>query len=227
MRMLGHKAGVSTFRWDLVYLKAQLLADERAEVKALATPVQGLLTTIRTRRDALEDAEDAVIVAAALLQRKDKGRDGLVVEAGGVARAVDKASYAILFPKLNPSATARLPIDEESAEMSRILGEMANLPPDHPVRQAYEQELTAAEAAVKAADAQSDAAVTELALQRSQLDRFKLEMDQARLAIHGQLLTLLKNKAEADGFFRPTTNPPSPASPSPDEPASPPPAGTP
>ena len=208
MRMLGTKTSLSTFRWDLVYLSAQLTADQRPGVAALAGPVQTLLTKLKTERDALEQAEDAVIVASALLNKKDQHRDGVLVEAGGVARASDKAVYTTLFPKLNPSGTARLGVDAESAEVSRILGELAKLPVDHLLRTAYEPELIAAEAAVKAADAQSDEAVTALALQRSQLDRFKLEVDQARLSTHGQLVTLLKDKAEADAFYRPVSSMP-------------------
>lgn len=181
MRMLGHKASLQTFRWDLVDLAAQLVSDKRAGVSALAAPIQGLLTQLGTERGALEQAEDAVIVASAILAKSDRHRDEVLIEAGGVARASNKDVYQTLFPNRNPSATARLPITEESAEIKRILGEMGKLAADHALRTAYEAELTGAEAAVKAASEQSDEALTALALQRSQLDRFKLELDKARL----------------------------------------------
>lgn len=209
MRMLGFKASLQTFRWDLVYLRAQTITDERPEVKALAVPVEGLLSQIAAERDALEKAEDAAIVAAALVNKRDRSRDEVLVEAGGVARATDRAVYEVLFPSHSPTATARLGVAAESAQVSRILGELAKLPADHPLRKEYESELQDAEAAVKSAVAQNDDAATALALQRSQIDRFKLAMDKARLETHGQLVALLKDKAAAESFFRPTTRSPS------------------
>jgi hypothetical protein len=208
MRMLGFKASLQAFRWDLVYLAAQLVSDKRPGVSGLAGPIQGYLAKINEERSAFEKAEDAVIVVSALLNKSDRLRDELLIEAGGVARASDKAVYETLFPNASPSATARLGIAAESAEVSRILGEIAKLPADHPVRAAYEKELQDAEAAVKVTAGQSDDAATAMALQRSHLDRFKLEVDKARLETHGQLVVLLKDKAEAEAFFRPTTKSP-------------------
>lgn len=208
MRMLGAKASLPIFRWDLVYLCAQLLGDERADVKALASPIQACLTKLCSGRAALEQSEDAAIVANALVNKRDKRRDALLIEAGGVARATDKAVYATLFPKLSPSAMARLGFAAESAEISRILGELAKLAANHPVRVAYEQELSDAEKGLKDAGEQSDEAVTALALQRSEIDRLKLEMDQLRLKTHGQLVALLADKSEAESFYRPTMSAP-------------------
>ncbi len=221
MRMLGINATLPTFRWDLIYLVAELLADTRPGVSALAAPVQASLTKLASERAGLEDAEDQAVVASALLHKRDKRRDDVLIEAGGVARASSKAVYDTLFPSKNPSATARLSIEDESTEMSRILGELAKLPQGHPIRSAYEQSLIDAEAAVKTASAQTDTAATALALQRSQIGRLKLEMDELRLTTHSQIVTLLKSKEEADSFFRPTTSAPTGAK-SPGEPAAPP-----
>ena len=225
MRMLGLRASMATFRWDLIYLAAQLAADDRPGVSDLAPMASDRLVQLGQERAALEQAEDAVVIASALLNKKDRGRDGVLVEMGGVARALDKQVYATLFARQSPSVVAKLAVAEESVEVRRILGELAKLPADHMLRQEYEAELTASEAAVMAASAQSDEAVTALALQRSQLARFKLSTDQVRLEIHGRLVTILKDKAEADSFFRPTTASPSTEEPSaPEQPASPPPA---
>lgn len=218
MRMLGLKASIPTFRWDLVYLLAQLASDGRPGVSALAPQVEAWIATLKEERDALEQAEDAAVIAAALLHKKDDRRDDVLIEMGGMARAVDKQVYAILFKK-SPSVTARLGVKEESAHIQRILGELAKLPADHILRTEYEQGLMEAEAAVKDAGTQADQAVTALALQRSQLARFKLETDRVRLEVHGKLVALLKDKAEAEDFFRPTTS-----SPGPEEPAEPPPS---
>src|SRR5690348_10320351 len=106
MRMLGFKSPVQMFRWDLVYLAAQLLSDDRAEVKALAAPVQTMLLSLNEERAALEKAEDDLVFAIALLRKRDRDRDAVLVEAGGVARARDKEVYAILFGDRNPTETA-------------------------------------------------------------------------------------------------------------------------
>lgn len=92
--------------------------------------------------------------------------------------------------------------------MWRHLGELAKLPSDSALRVSYEKPLTEAEALLKAASKQSDQAATSFALQRSQLDRFTLSLDQQRLVTHGSLLVLLKSKAEADDFYWPTSTPP-------------------
>jgi hypothetical protein len=208
MRLFGFKSPLTAFRWDLIYLIAQLASDERPGVAELAPPLQALLEEMNIERAAYEEAEGDVIIAAALLDKKDQRRDKALIAVGGVARATDLEGYKLLFPRLNPSLTARLSIDEESIEVARILGELGKLPPENPLRLLYEKELTESEALVKAAGAQSDATITAFALQRSQLDRFKLKIDQQRLTTHGNLLILLKSKGEADAFYRPTATPP-------------------
>lgn len=208
MRLLGTKTNLATFRWDLIYLIAQLASDDRPGVSDLAPAVQAVLAKVDTERAAYEQAEDAVIVAGALLDKKDQRRDKVLIAAGGVARATDADIYKTLFPKLNPSLTARLTIDAESTEVGRILGELAKLPADNILRTTYEKVLADAEALVRKAGDESDQATTAFALQRSQLDRFKLTLDQQRLMTHGSLLILLKSKSDADAFFRPTNTPP-------------------
>lgn len=208
MRLLGYKTSLAAFRWDLIYLIAQLVSDERPGVGDLAPPLQDLLTRLNDERTTYEQAQDAVVVAGALLDKKDARRDQLLIEAGGVARATELEVYKTLFPRLNPSLTARLGIEAESVHIDRILGELGKLPTDNSLRVNYEQEMTEVEALVKAASKTSDQAATAFALQRSQIDRFKLQVDQQRITTHGSLLVLLKSKAEADAFYRPTSNPP-------------------
>jgi len=220
MRLLGTKSPLAAFRWDLLYLIAQIVSDDRPGVTDLAPPLQSLLAQLDVERAAHEQAEGAVIVAGALLAKKDQRRDKALVAAGGVARATDGDIYNLLFPRLSPSATARLSIEEESTEVARILGELAALPPDSLLRTLYEKELIETEALVKSASAHSDETITTFALRRSQLERFKLKIDQQRLTTHGQLLVLLKNKVEVDAFYRPTTTPPGePAAKDPQAPA--------
>jgi len=208
MRLLGSSSPLSAFRWDLLYLLAELGTDERPGVAELAPPVQNALQALANERAAFEEAEDQAIIAMALLHKRDKKRDRLLITLGGIARATVTEIYERLFPKRNPSQTAKLGIDEESAEMARILGEIDNLPEDHPLREGYGKSLADAQAALLVAKTQMDKAETTLALQRSQLGRFKLSLDKLRLETHGKLMVLLKDKAEVEAFFRATTKAP-------------------
>jgi len=208
MRLLGHGASLAAFRWDCVYLLARLLADDRQDVKALGAAAKDMLDQVGQERAALEAVEDNAVIASALLGNADKARDKVLIAMGGVARAMDKPTYAVLFPKLNPSRTARLTVAEESTEIARILAELAKLPADHALRVGYESELAGAESATKTAAAQQNQAAVALSIQRSQMGRFKLGIDKGRLEIHGHLVALLKDKADADSFFRPTSSSP-------------------
>lgn len=205
MRVFGGKASLQTFRWDFVYLAAQTLADKRPDVLALAASIQAKLVEINAERDALEQAENQEIFASALVNKRDRARDEVVLATGGVARTQDKGLYQTLFTKLSPSATAKLGVDAESKEIARILGELGKLPPDHPIRVTYEGALSTAESELKTALEESDTAETGLALQRSHAFRFKLDLDKFRVELHGKLVALLKDKEEANSFFRPTT----------------------
>ncbi len=208
MRLLGNTSSLPTFRWDLIYLLAQLLSDDRPGVNDLAALIQKRLDELAIRRAKQEAAEDWAITAGALVVKKDRRRDGVLVEAGGVTRASYKQVYETLFPKYSPSETARLGVDAESAEVKRILGEIGKLPDKHPIRLAYEEELSKAETAVAKAVHVDGDATTALALERSETLRFKMALDEDRLTTHGQLVVLLKSKAEADAFFRPTKSAP-------------------
>ena len=46
MRLLGTKTTLAAFRWDLIYLSAQLVSDERPGVSELSPPVQALLAQV-------------------------------------------------------------------------------------------------------------------------------------------------------------------------------------
>src|SRR5262249_14211959 len=141
MRVFGPRTSMSVFRWDLVYLAAQLVSDDRPGVAALAPPIQSALASIAAERASMEQAEDGSLVAIAQVRKRDKKRDALLVTLGGVARATDKPVYGTLFPTRSPAIIARLGVDAESAEVERILGELSVLPMSHPLRLAYEKDL--------------------------------------------------------------------------------------
>lgn len=205
MRVLGPDAVLSVFRWDLIYLAGELAADERPEVQALAPPIQAALVDLRAHRGDLEAKEDSEVLALAVLHRRDRTRDGILVKLGGVARATDKAVNATLFAKLPPTGVAKLGYDAETAEIDRIAGELANVDAAHPLRVAYLPLLSDAQAQFVKAKQSSDASALALTLARTEMERLKLSLDQLRLATHGQLLVLLKDKVEADSFFRPVS----------------------
>jgi hypothetical protein len=204
MKLLGVASRPAAFRWDLLYLFSQLETDDRAGIATLAPPVEVAMQTLETRQIAYDEAQKAVIVATALVAKRDKVRDRLIVELGGVARATGREAYLQLFPRYNPSQTTKLGMDLETDEVTRILGELGTLPATHPLRLKYEKPLSDAEADFSAALAQFDAAEVALKLERSQMQRCKVDLDKLRLETHGKLLALLADKAEADAFYRPT-----------------------
>jgi hypothetical protein len=208
MRLIGPKGAVPSFKWDFIYLLAGLLADNRAEVNALAAGVEAIIAELRQERDAFEDAEDHVVVTAAKRDRRDETIGRRVVQLGGVARSMDKDLYTRLFSSLAPSDIARLVLEKEVLEHDRLLGELALEPADHPVRSAYEavliNDLNELREAIKA----SNNAEVSLKLARSRLRMFKLKMDTLRVETHGKLQALLGSRKEADSFFRPVSNAP-------------------
>ena len=208
MRILGVKLPLDAFRWDLIYLLAQLTSDDRSGIAELAPAVQTGLDEVNDCRNAWEQAQAAAIVTSALVAKRDRGRDRLIIEMGGIARAMERAMYEQLFPRLSPSRTAELGIESETSEVQRLLGELNRLEDRHPLRQGYETSLRAAQSSLQAAKAQDDSADTALELQRSNVRRVKMNIDRLRLETHGKLLALLADKAEADAFFRPTQSAP-------------------
>lgn len=209
MRLLGPKSTLSAFRWDLVYLYGGLnAADNAPAVKALAPTVLGFIAKLKAERSDFEDTENAWMVALALRTRRDTQVDATTVELGGVARATDKAAYAILFPTLNPSQVTKLALADQLKENHRIQKELDALPVDHALRKQYGADLLAEIAALETADAAVDGADVALALARSKVRQLKLQLDKDRLGIHAQLLGILGDKKAADSFFRPASTEP-------------------
>ena len=219
MRLLGDGNGLKVFRWDLVYLLAQLVTDERVGVSDLAAPIETAMTVLETRRVAYEQAQTASVIATATVYKRDKRRDRLIIEMGGVARATGRDVYTRLFPKLSPSQTAKLGIQAQTVEVMRILGELKGLDPSHPLRTKYETTLQNAQAALATAKKNAEDADVALSIERMQVQRCKADLDKVRLETHGKLTALLTDKNEADAFFRPTVNEPGEKKEAPEEPA--------
>jgi len=99
-------------------------------------------------------------------------------------------------------------LEEEVVETDRILAELAEEPAEHPIRKEYEPAITGALDAVRTSMKSAQDADTALVLARSRLERFKLKVDKARLETHGKLVVLLKDRKEADAFFRSTSSAP-------------------
>jgi hypothetical protein len=203
MKLLGTRTSLSTFKWDFVYLLAQLTTDERPGIAAVAAPVQLAMDELEVRRLAFQQAQSAAIVTGALVDKRDQGRDRLILKMGGVARATDRPLYQQLFPKRSPSKIARLGIDAQSVEMLRILGELKKLAAAHPFRVTYEPQLQAAQLSLANAKTQDNDAELALTLERSNVLQYKIAADKLRLETHGKLVALLVDRAEADAFFQP------------------------
>lgn len=209
MRLLGPKSTLSAFRWDLVFLYGGTNAAENAPaIKALAPTVLGFITKLKAERSDLEETENAWMVALALRTRRDNQVDATTVELGGIARVTDKETYAILFPRLNPSQITKLALDEQLQENRRIQKELEALPADHELRLEYGAEFLAEIEALEKADKAVDEADIALALARSKVRQLKLQLDKDRLGIHALLVGILGNKKAADSFFRPASTEP-------------------
>ncbi len=208
MRVFGPRAPLFRFRWDLAYLLAALLADRRADIQALAPVIEALLVDLGKERDALEGAEDLVMITNAKRDRRDEDVDNRVVMLGGVSRAVDKAVYERLFPGKSPSLLTKLGLNKQMLENERILGELVALPANHPVRVAYEAVFTADMNEMRASIKASNEADVGLKLARSHARQFKAKMDTVRVETHGKLQALLGSRKEADKFFRTVTTAP-------------------
>ena len=209
MRSLGPKSPLSAFRWDLVFLYGGINAAESVPaVKALAPTVLGFITKLKAARNDFEDTENAWMVALALRTRCDNQVDATTIELGGVARATDKAAYAVLFPTLNPSQVTKLALADQLQENYRIQKELDALPADHELRQQYSAELLAEIGVLENADKAVDEAEVALALARSKVRQLKLQLDKDRLGIYAQLVSILGDKKAADSYFRPASTEP-------------------
>ena len=208
MRVFGPKAPLFRFRWDLVYLLAALLADRRAYIKDLAPVIEALLVELGKERDALEGAEDLVMITNAKRNRRDEDIDSRLKMLGGVSRAAYKDLYERLFPGRAPSLLTRLGLNKQMLENDRILGELAALPAAHPVRVEYEAALIADMNELRASIKASNEAEVGLKLARSHARQLKAKMDTARVETHGKLQALLGSRKEADKFFRTATTAP-------------------
>jgi hypothetical protein len=205
MQSFGPKTALPTFRYDINYLYAGLLSDNRPEVNALAPPIGDLLVEIRDERALFEQAEDKAVVTGAKRGRKDRNVDARVVMLGGVARVVDKDLYGRLFATQAPSDINKLALEKQILENKRLIGELGALPADHPVRVGYEAALSGDLTELQSAITDENNADVELKLARSRMRQFKVKLDTARIMTHGKLQTILGSRKEADSFFRRTT----------------------
>ena len=203
MRSLGPDTSIAEFRLDFVFLNASLLADDNPEISSLASTIGNYVTEVRTEREAYELAEDAAEVMSARTSRRDKSLDRLVITFGGVVRSEAPSVYEMLFGKQNPSGVARSALNDEIQSVETMLGQLAGLPPDHPLRTTYETRLRDAKTALQAAIAAEKQTDTAFALAQSRMTQFKLRADRERHVTYGKLVAILGDKKLADEYFRP------------------------
>lgn len=207
MRQLGD-ASIQSYRYDLVYLHASLLADENERVTALAPSVAAMVDELRVERDLYERAEEAEIVASAVRVRRDTKLDRTIIGFGGVARAIAENVYRIFFGRLSPSRIAKSGLDEQIREVKTLLGQFTNLPEDDPLRVAHEPAITQALADLEAAKAAEEQADVALTVAKTRLVTFKARLDRQRVEIYGKLVDILGDKSLADTYFRQTRSTP-------------------
>jgi hypothetical protein len=200
MRILGPKASLRRHEQDVLFSGAACKAHSQQEVKDIGEELFTQRHTLKERRDGLEAAEDAVVIADALVTRTDVTRDKTLVSLGAFADALGLNDRARLF-RLPPSDIARLGNDKETTEIGALITKVQAYVTDHPIREAYEARLVDENAAFVQAAASQDEAEQQLVAARFAVTSTKLANDELRQRCYGKLVTLL-GKPEAETFFR-------------------------
>jgi hypothetical protein len=210
MRILGPDATLTDFRLDLVHLASRLRADKREPLQALAPRVEAQRTSLLADRGALEDAEDQLVAAGAIVSARDADLDdeekrfALAAKLAGAEKA--------LFP-VAPSKLTNAPLDEEIQLVRDQLAKLAERPADDDLRVTWEPILRAALDAVVAAKAAKSSEQSDLAVARSRVAQRKTAADSFRVEVWGSINALVQDKAAADAFFRSRTLPKKKAAP--------------
>jgi len=172
---------------------------------AVATAARDRVTEIDAGRDAMQDAEDAELVANAI---EDAAKLDVVEVYTELRRTLfaKTGDAATLLPDA-PSALARLGIDNFTNRAEAAIANLKALPENDPVRVSFlatlEKELAEFVAADKAEDNTRDALKT----MRMALTLYKSELAQAREVQLGTILTVLKDREKVAMFTVPWRKP--------------------
>jgi hypothetical protein len=192
-----------TYRADLIRRGAMCtaMAPRHPELAAVAAAAKTLVAEIDSRREALQDAEDAQVIANAIedaekidvLEVYTELRRTMFAKTGDVATLLPDA----------PSTLARLGIDNFTKRAEIAIANLKALPATDPIRVAFLANLEKEVAEFVTADKAEDQKRDELKTIRVALTLYKSELAQAREVQLGTILTVLKDRDKVAMFTIP------------------------
>ncbi len=181
------------------------LSTRYPQLAAVAADAKALVNEIDLRRDALQDAEDAQLIANAL---EDAEKLDVIEVYTELRRTLfaKTGDVTTLLPD-SPSVLGHLGMDNFTKRAESAISNLKALPETDSVRMAFlpslERELSELVAADKAEDRTRDALKTT----RMALTLYKSELAQAREVQLGTILTVLKDREKVALFTVPWRKP--------------------
>jgi hypothetical protein len=200
MRLLGKGKSLRVHEKDLLHLAAIAKAHQDPRVQAVGQACWERNAALKATRKTLDDAEDLLVIAVALVAAKDVVRDATLVSMVRFADHLGGGDRARIF-NMAPSAIARLGYDSETAEIDSALTRVRQLATDHPLRNEYEARLAADNEAFQAASKSASETEQKLVAARFAVLTAKVESDRFRETQYGVLVSLV-GKAQAETMFK-------------------------
>jgi len=136
-------------------------ADKQSEVKQVGDEFLERHKQLKTVRGGVEDAEDGLVIADAVVGRSDAARDASLVSLGVFVDALGGDDGTRLF-RMSASVIVKLGYQRKTYEIEAILTRIRQYPEDHPMRVEYEQRLADENQALRDAGAGKDEAEQKL-----------------------------------------------------------------
>ena len=199
MRAIGPNSSLRKHEQEMLFTGAKCKAHQKAEVQAIGELLLAQRKKMKTMRDELEDAEDDLVIANAMVSAKDYVRDRSLISTGAMIDAIHPGSRDKLFSKA-PSVLAKLGYDKESDAIDQVLVKLKTFPENDPVRMVYEKLLAQQNQAFRKARSEQQEANLELTRIRTVVLRVKMDNDRFREQQFGALLAHV-SKVEAEALF--------------------------
>jgi hypothetical protein len=200
MKTLGPKATLRQHEQDLLYSGARCKADPDERVQKIGDEFLQQQQVIQEVRIHFEGTEDGMLIAEALVSRRDATRDTTLIGLGAFSDSLRAGDRQRLFD-LPPSQMAQLGFAEESRKIDEVSARLSQYPADHPLRLAYEVRLQEENQGFKEAAATKEAAHQRLVAARFAVINTKLDNDRFRDQQFAKLITVL-GRQQADDMFR-------------------------
>jgi hypothetical protein len=194
---------ISVYRSDFMRRGAMCtaLAGRHPGLSTIATEAKTVVAEIDTRREVLQELEDAQLLANAI---EDAERLDVVEAYTELRRTMFAKNYEVakLLPDA-PSALGRLGVDNFIKRAEAAVANLEALPENDAIRVAFLANLKKELADLKNADQAEDQARADLKTGRMVLTLYKSELAQAREVQLGTILTVLKDREKVALFTVP------------------------